>query len=356
MSAGYMMTSGSTAKASIVSLGENYLSVRLQNALMTSHQFLRGRDLIDFSSYTETELESLLHLARVLKEAQRSGFPHNLLAGKTLGMIFEKASTRTRISFEVGMLQLGGHALFLHSQATQMGRGEPIADTARVLSRYVDGLMIRTFGHDIAVELANYASIPVINGLTDEHHPCQVLADAMTILEHRGTCQGITVTYVGDGNNMAHSWLQLAPKLGMNIRIAAPQGYLPLPGIVEEAKKSAMKNNTQVLVTTDVVRAVTGADVVYTDVWASMGDETETEARKQSFAGYQVNAELMQCAKPDYMFMHCLPAHRGEEVTEDIIDGPHSVIFDEAENRLHIQKAVLAATMAGAESFGEGLS
>ncbi|OFW80066.1 MAG: ornithine carbamoyltransferase [Alicyclobacillus sp. RIFOXYA1_FULL_53_8] len=340
-------------KATVVPLGDGYLSVRLQNALMSAHQSLRTRDFLDFSDYTPGELESLVKLAVVLKEAQKTGFGHQLLAGKTLGMIFEKASTRTRISFEVGMLQLGGHALFLPSSATQMGRGEPIADTAQVLSRYVDGIMIRTFGHHIVEELAVHSSVPVINGLTDEHHPCQVLADVLTILEHKGSLRGITVAYVGDGNNMAHSWLQLAPKLGMNIRVASPPGYLPLPSVVEEAKQAAIANHTQVLVTTDPTRAVAGADVVYTDVWSSMGDEDQAEQRKKLFSDYQVNERLVADAANDYLFMHCLPAHRGEEVTSAVIDGPHSVIFDEAENRLHAQKAVLAALMADAGAFGE---
>lgn len=343
-------------RGAVVPLGAGYLSVRLQNALMEAHQSLAGRDLLDFHDYTSSELQALLKLALLLKEAQKSGFPHALLSGKTLGLIFEKASTRTRISFEVGMLQLGGHALFLPSNATQMGRGEPLEDTAQVLSRYVDAVMIRTFGHGIVETMAKHASIPIINGLTDEHHPCQVLADALTILEHKGTLQGVTVTYLGDGNNLANSWLQLAPKLGMNIRIASPHGYMPLQSVLEEAKKSAVANKTEVLVTSDPLRAVEGADVIYTDVWTSMGDEAETEQRKQIFAPYQVNAEIVQLAKPDYLFMHCLPAHRGEEVTAEVIDGPHSVIFDEAENRLHAQKAVLAALLADAGAFGEELA
>lgn len=343
-------------KHRIVPLGNGYLSVRLQNALMDAHRFLNGRDLLDFETYTPDELIALLELSVVLKEAQKTGFVHELLRGKTLGMIFEKASTRTRVSFEVGMLQLGGHALFLHSGTTQLGRGEPISDTAQVMSRYVDGLMIRTFGHHIAMELAHYAEVPVVNGLTDEFHPCQLLADALTIQEKKGSLRGITVAYVGDGNNMAHSWLQIAPKLGMNIRIASPQGYLPDQAIVENAKRAAVSAGTELLVTTDVHRAVKNADVVTTDVWASMGDEEEAEARKTAFAGYQVNDELVRYAKDDYLFLHCLPAHRGEEVTSSIIDGPHSVVFDEAENRLHTQKAVLAALMADTNVFGEGLS
>lgn len=339
--------------APVVSLGEGYLSVRLQTALMAAHQSLRGRDLLDFTDHTADELFALLRLSLVLKEAQRTGFGHAVLAGKTLGLIFEKASTRTRVSFEVGMFQLGGHALFLPSGSTQMGRGEPISDTAQVMSRYVDGVMIRTFGHNIVQEFAHYATVPVINGLTDDHHPCQVLADAMTILEHKGTLAGVTLAYVGDGNNMANSWLQMAPKLGMNIRIASPVGYLPQQDFIEEAKKSAVQNHTQVLVTSDPVRAVEGADVICTDVWASMGDEAEAAERKLAFRDYQIGAELVAHAASDYVFIHCLPAHRGEEVTADVIDGPHSIVFDEAENRLHAQKAVMAALMADAGAFGE---
>lgn len=341
--------------ATVVPLGEGYLSVRLQNALMAAHQSLRGRDLLEFSGYSGEELAALLKLAVVLKEAQQTGFSHALLAGKTLAMIFEKASTRTRVSFEVGMMQLGGHPMYLPSSATQMGRGEPLSDTAKVMSRYVDGIMIRTFGHAIVEELALHASVPIINGLTDDHHPCQILADAQTILEHRGHLNGVTVTFVGDGNNVAQSWLQFAPKLGMNIRVASPAGYLPKPEIVEQAKRSAVANHTQVLVTTDVERAIAGADVIYTDVWTSMGDEAEAESRLRAFAHYQVNEALCEGAASDYLFMHCLPAHRGEEVTAEIIDGKHSIVFDQAENRLHAQKAVLAAVMADAGAFGEGL-
>jgi ornithine carbamoyltransferase len=356
MSVPDVVSGASRIGRAVAPLGDGYLSVRLQTALMDAHQSLRGRDLLDFSDYSPEELHALLKLAAVLKEAQKSGFTHALLAGKTLGMVFEKASTRTRISFEVGMLQLGGHALFLHSSSTQMGRGEPISDTAQVLSRYVDGIMIRTFGHNIVQELAKYASVPVINGLTDEHHPCQLLADALTIQEHKGRLTGVTVVYVGDGNNMAHSWLQLAPKLGMNVRIASPSGYLPNREIVEEASYWARLHHTEVLVTTDVERAMAGADVVTTDVWASMGDEEEAEQRKLAFKDYQVNEELVRLAADDYLFLHCLPAHRGEEVSTKVIDGPNSVVFDEAENRLHAQKAVLAACMADAGSFGEALA
>ncbi|QQE81222.1 ornithine carbamoyltransferase [Alicyclobacillus sp. SO9] len=320
---------------------------------MAAHRLWHGRDLLDYSDATVEDVEALLKLSVLLKEAQKSGFPHALLKGQTLGMIFEKASTRTRMSFEVGMLQLGGHALFLSSSATQIGRGEPLSDTAQVMSRYVDALMVRTFAHTDLELLANSASVPVINGLTNEHHPCQVLADILTLLEYKGTLKGLTVAFVGDGNNMAHSWLQLAPKFGINIRVAAPPGYLPDNDIVEFAKKDAVSQRAQILVTTDAVRAVKGADVVYTDVWTSMGDEEEAEFRQHIFANYQVNEELVSHAHPDYLFMHCLPAHRGEEVTAGVIDGEHSVIFDEAENRLHVQKAVLAATMSKTQVFGE---
>lgn len=334
-------------------LGDGYLSVRLQTALMAAHQRLYGRDLLDFSDYSTDDVTAILKLALLLKEAQKSRFPHPILAGQSLAMIFDKASTRTRISFEVGMIQLGGHGLFIPGATTQMGRGEPIEDTARVLSRYVNGILIRTFAHSTVQQLAEYASVPVINGLTDEHHPCQLLADMLTILEHTGKLQGLTVAYIGDGNNMAHSWLQLAPKLGVNIRVAAPPGYLPDPRIVEQAKQDAIRNHSQVLVTSDPLRATEHADVLYTDVWASMGDEEEAEFRKLMFADFQVNEELVRNANPAYLFMHCLPAHRGEEVTAEILDSEHSIVFDQAENRLHAQKAVLAAAMADAGAFGE---
>jgi ornithine carbamoyltransferase len=309
-------------------------------------QRLKGRDFIDFKDFSADELEYLLSLSVTLKKKCKAGETFQPLQGKTLGMIFTKASTRTRVSFEVGMFQLGGHALFLSGSDTQIGRGEPIADTAQVLSRYVDGIMIRTFAHEDVVELAKYASVPVINALTDLHHPCQVLADILTLYEYKQTLKGLTVAYVGDGNNMAHSWLMAAPKFGLNLRVASPKGYACDAGIVAEAKELAKQCGTEVVVTEDPVEAVKQADVIYTDVWASMGQEAEQAQRVQAFQGYQVNAELCSHAKEDYLFMHCLPAHRGEEVTAEIIDGPHSVIFDEAENRLHVQKAILVATMA----------
>lgn len=307
---------------------------------------MHGRDFLDFSGITSDELHYLLSLAETIKRKQKQGEIYQPLLGKTLGMIFTKASTRTRVSFEVGMFQLGGHALFLSGNDIQIGRGEPIADTAKVLSRYVDGIMIRTFAHEDVEQLALHADVPVINGLTDLHHPCQVLADILTIKEQKGELQGLTVAYVGDGNNMAHSWIQAAPKLGLNMRVATPKGYECATDVVKQAKQWAAEYGTELLLTNDPVEAVQGADVIYTDVWASMGQEAEQAERVELFAGYQVNEQLCAHAKPDYIFMHCLPAHRGEEVTADIIDGLHSVVFDEAENRLHVQKAVLVAVMA----------
>jgi ornithine carbamoyltransferase len=309
-------------------------------------QSLAGRDFIDFADFTPDELEYLLKLAEWLKQKHKQGELYQPLKGKTLGMIFEKASTRTRVSFEVGMFQLGGHALFLSGHDTQIGRGEPIPDTARVLSRYVDAILIRTFSHQNVVDLAQYATVPVINALTDLHHPCQVLADVLTLQEHHGTIKGKTVAYVGDGNNMAHSWLVAAPLFGLNIRVASPKGYQVQQSVLDQALALAETYGTQVLVTEDPVEAVKDADVVYTDVWASMGQEAEQEQRVRAFAGYQVNEELCKHANENYLFMHCLPAHRGEEVAADVIDGPHSVVFDEAENRLHVQKAILTALLA----------
>jgi ornithine carbamoyltransferase len=264
------------------------------------------------------------------------------LSGKVLGMIFEKSSTRTRVSFEVGMLQLGGHAIFLSSKDIQLGRGESISDTAKVLSRYIDCMMIRTFSHDAVKELAEHATVPVINGLTDLHHPTQVMADLLTIQEHKGKLAGLKMCYLGDGNNnMAHSLMEGAAKVGMHISIASPPGYLPDGKITQKAIESGKVTGSKVTITHNPVEAIKDADIVVTDVWTSMGQEAETEKRLKDLAAYQVNSELCQHAKQDYIFLHCLPAHRGEEVTAEIIDGPHSVVFDEAENRLHAQKAIL---------------
>ncbi len=307
----------------------------------------RGRDFLALGDFSSEEIQFLLEEAIKLKQMQKKRIPHPYLQGKVLGMIFEKSSTRTRVSFEVGMYQLGGQAIFLSSNDIQLGRGETISDTAHVLSRYVDGIMIRTFAHAKVEELASVASIPVINGLTDTHHPCQVLADLLTILEHKGKLAGLKLCYVGDGNNMANSLLEGAVKVGMDIAIATPVGYEPDEQVVAQVLALAAKNEVEVTITTDPVVAMQDADVVYTDVWASMGQESEQQKRLAEFAAYQVNGKLTAHAKSDFIFLHCLPAHRGEEVSVDIVDGPHSVVFDEAENRLHAQKAILKALMGG---------
>jgi ornithine carbamoyltransferase len=260
-------------------------------------------------------------------------------------MIFEKSSTRTRVSFEVGMYQLGGQALFLSAQDLQMGRGEPIADTARTLSRYVDGIMIRTYSQKTVEELARYATIPVINGLTDLHHPCQALADLFTIQEKRGRLHGLRFCYIGDGNNMAHSLIEACAKVGMHASLACPPGYEPDAGIMREAKQVAAATGAELMLSSDPRKAAKSADIVYTDVWASMGQEKEHTQRVKAFTGYQIDERLMASAAPDALFMHCLPAHRGEEIAASVIDGPQSVVFDQAENRLHTQKAVLEFLM-----------
>lgn len=303
---------------------------------------LKGRDFLTLADFTEKQILGLLENAKKIKDALQKGIAFQPLKGKILGMIFEKSSTRTRVSFEAGMLQLGGHALFLSSNDLQIGRGEPISDTAQVLSEYLDGIMIRTFEHEKVEELAKYASIPVINGLTDTFHPCQVLADLLTIQECKGKVKGLKMAYIGDGNNMAHSLMIGAAKVGMDISIAAPSGYKPDEEIVKRAQGFAEESGSKIVITEDPVEAVADADVIYTDVWASMGQEQESAERMKAFAGrYQVNAELVKHAKEDYIFLHCLPAHRGEEVTAEIIDGEHSVIFQEAGNRMHAQKALL---------------
>ncbi len=309
-------------------------------------QSLKGRDFLMLVDYTPKELRYLIDLAIDLKAKQKAGEAVHPLKGKTLGMIFEKSSTRTRVSFEVGMYQLGGHGLFLSGNDLQLGRGETILDTAQVLSRYLDGIMIRTFAHRNVVELARGATIPVINGLTDLSHPCQALADYQTILEHKGRLEGIKIAYVGDGNNVVHSLMMGGAKLGMHVAIATPEGYEPDEDLVRQTQANASETGSTVTVYRDPKEAVADADVIYTDVWASMGQEAEQMEREQAFAAYQVNEELMKYAKEDYLFMHCLPAHRGEEVSEGVIDGKHSIIFDQAENRLHAQKAIMAAIMS----------
>jgi ornithine carbamoyltransferase len=297
------------------------------------------RDFLAIPDFTRPELDRLLALGDRMR---RGGYSERPLAGKSLALIFMKASTRTRVSFEVGTWQLGGHALFLSPRDVQLGRGEPIADTARVLARYVDGIMIRTFDHAEVEELARYADVPVINGLTDLLHPCQILADLLTMLQHLGGYAGKRVAWVGDGNNMANSWINAAYRLGFDLVLACPEGYDPDPAILARAQREA-----SVTVVRDPREAVAGAHVVNTDVWASMGQEEEQREREQAFSGYTVDAGLMAGARADAIFLHCLPAHRGEEVSAEVIDGPRSRVWDEAENRLHIQKAIMAVLMGG---------
>ena len=292
------------------------------------------------------EVQEILTLAHELKAKQKAGIEHHLLKGKTLGMIFEKSSTRTRVSFEVGMYQLGGQALFLSNRDLQLGRGEPIKDTARVLSRYLDGIMIRTYGHDRVEELAKYADIPVINALTDLLHPCQVLTDLLTIQEHKGkNLKGLKMAYVGDGNNMTNSYMYGCAKAGMTFVAATPADYQPDAAVTKQAKEDAKLTGASIELVTDPVEAVKDADIVVTDTWASMGQEDEHDARKKIFAPYQVNKELMAHADKRAIVMHCLPAYRGEEITEEVLEANAHVIFDEAENRLHTQKAIMALTM-----------
>jgi ornithine carbamoyltransferase len=297
------------------------------------------RDFLAIPDFSRAELLSLFDLAERMRRGEYRKTP---LAGKTLAMIFMKASTRTRVSFEVGTYQLGGHALFLSPRDVQLGRGEPIADTARVLSRYVNGIMIRTFAHQDVEELARYADVPVINGLTDMLHPCQILADILTIRQHLGGLEGKKVAWIGDGNNMANSWINAAYRLGFELTIACPEGYEPADHLLARAQKE-----TKITVTRDPKQAIEGADVVNTDVWASMGQEGEQKKRERDFAGYTVNQSMMKRAAADAIFLHCLPAHRGEEVAAEVIDGPQSRVWDEAENRLHVQKAILAALIGG---------
>ncbi|MET3696213.1 ornithine carbamoyltransferase [Bacillus oleivorans] len=312
----------------------------------TEEPKLIQKDFLTLADYSKDDIMSLLYDALELKKQQKMGISHPYLSGKVLGLIFEKSSTRTRVSFEVGMLQLGGHAIFLSSRDIQLGRGETVSDTAKVLSRYVDGIMVRTFEHETVEEFAKYASIPVINGLTDLHHPTQVMADLLTILEHKGKLSGLKLCYIGDGNNnMAHSLLEGAAKVGMHINIASSEGYKPNEIIIQNAKKVGSKTGSKIMITNNPTTAIQDADVVVTDVWTSMGQEKEVQKRLQEFKDYQVNQALCENAKPDFIFLHCLPAHRGEEVTAEIIDGPHSVVFDEAENRLHAQKAILKALL-----------
>lgn len=304
---------------------------------MTKTLDLKGRDFLTLADYTQEELLYLLDRAEALKQTPLLTRP---LVGKNLALIFEKPSTRTRVSFEVGMNQLGGDSVVLSSDQMQLGRGETIADTAKVLSRYVQGIMIRTFAQDTVIELAKYADIPVINGLTDMYHPCQVLADLLTIREKKGQLGGLKLAYFGDGNNMAHSLMIGGALMGMQVAIAAPAGYQPAPEVTDKAQKIAVQSGGQVLVTADPQEAAKGADVLYTDVWVSMGQEDG--GRKNLLAPFQVNTDLLKLADPSCLVMHCLPAHYGEEITSEVAESANSVIFDQAENRLHAQKAILA--------------
>lgn len=301
-----------------------------------------GGDFLEIAKYSKEDVMNFVKIAIDLKEKQKNGVVHHYLAGKSLAMIFEKSSTRTRVSFEAGMYQLGGTAQFLSSADMQLGNGETVGDTAQVLSRYVDAIMIRTFGHDIVEELAEKASIPVINGLTDSAHPCQALADLVTIYEKKGSFDGLKLTYIGDGNNVTHSLVMACAIVGIECHIAVPAGHEVDEEILKQAQKRAAENGTQVIQTNDQAAAIKDADIIYTDVWASMGWVGDKDKLLADFADYQVNEALVTGAKADYVFMHCLPAVRGEEVTDGVIDSGNSVVFDQAENRLHAQKAVLA--------------
>jgi ornithine carbamoyltransferase len=298
-----------------------------------------ARHFLALHDYNEIELYGMLTLARELKEKQNQGIAHRLLDGKTVALIFEKASTRTRVSFEVGVFQLGGHGLFMSSGTSQMGRGEPIKDSARVMSRYCDGVMIRTFGQEIVEEFAKYSDVPVINGLTDLFHPCQIMADLLTVIEHKRSYEGLKFTWVGDGNNMANTWIEAAVILGFKLTLACPKGYEPDSKVLAWARNKAPGLIT---LTTDPNEAVRDADVLNTDVWASMGQESEQKEREKAFEGYCLDDALLALAKPDCIVLHCLPAHRGEEISDSVLEGKNSVVWDEAENRLHIQKAIMA--------------
>ena len=310
---------------------------------------LKHKDLLCIHDLSTEEVLLILDVAKKLKKMQKMGVPHEFCKGKTLAMMFSKASTRTRVSFETGFHQLGGHAIYLSDRDSQIGRGEPIRDTARVLSRMVDGIMIRTFSNDSVIELADYASIPVINGLTDLLHPCQALTDLLTIEEQLGSLKGRKLVYVGDGNNMAHSLMYACAKVGMDMVCASPKGYQPDPMVLKQAQEDAVQTGCTISVEEDIAKAVKGADVLYTDVWTSMGQEAEREIRLKALHDYQINSELLKAANPGAIVLHCLPAHRGEEITEDVLEGPQSFVWDQAENRLHTQKAIMVLLMSDAE-------
>lgn len=303
---------------------------------------MKGKDILSIHQLSREEVRQILDTAHVLKMKNLTGEIFQPLQGKTLGMIFQKSSTRTRISFEVAMWQLGGYALFLNTADLQLNRGETISDTARVLSRYLDALMIRTYAHQEVLDLAVNSTVPVINGLTDRFHPCQALTDLFTIAEKKGTLAGLNLVYLGDGNNMAHSLMFGGAKVGLNVTVCSPPGYQPDPEIVEQARADALATGAQIAITDDPDAAVGQADIIYTDVWASMGREKEHAERVKVLSPYQVNGALLKNAREDVLVMHCLPAHRGEEITDEVMDDPRSIVFDQAENRLHVQKAILS--------------
>ncbi len=299
------------------------------------------KDLLSIRGLTASEIDGLFDLAADLKAQQRKGVAHPLLAGKTLGMIFEKPSLRTRVTFEVGMAQLGGRAIYLAPTDTQLGIRETVKDVAKNLERWVDGIMARTFTHQTVEELARHAAIPVINGLSDLTHPCQILADLFTLREKCGPLRDVKVAYIGDGNNVCHSWLYGAAKTAIDLNVACPKEYEPDADVMAFARQEAQASGGRIALLDDARAAAKGADVLYTDVWTSMGQESEAAKRRRDFQGFQVNAALMGLAKPGVLVMHCLPAHRGEEITDEVLDGPHSIVYDQAENRLHVQKAIL---------------
>jgi ornithine carbamoyltransferase len=306
---------------------------------------MKGKDLISIHDLSREEVDQILDTATILKMKQKLGEQYHPLKGKTLGMIFQKASTRTRVSFEVGMWQLGGYALFLSASDLQLKRGETINDTAKNLSRYLDGIMIRTYLHQDVIDLAESSSVPVINGLTDLLHPCQVLSDLFSIREKKQKLENLKLTYIGDGNNMAHSLMFGGAKIGMHVIICSPSGFEPDPEVTRLSRLDAAKTGATITIKDDPLEAVEGADIIYTDAWTSMGKEDEHEERQITFKRYQVNSALLEKASDDVLVMHCLPAHRGQEITDEVIDGPRSIVFDQAENRLHVQKAIMALIM-----------
>ncbi|MBH0230395.1 ornithine carbamoyltransferase [Halobacillus yeomjeoni] len=316
--------------------------MNLMKTTMDTSLSIQGRHLLSWTDFSQSDVSKLLSMTQYLKENPYS----KALSGKVLALLFEKSSTRTRVSFEVGMTQMGGHALYLNSNDIQLGRGESIHDTAKVLSGYVDGIMYRTTSHEKLKELSEHATVPVINGLCDLYHPCQALADLFTIVELKGSLKGMNAAFIGDGNNVAHSFMILASMMGVNVKVATPKGYEPDPALVEKSMQLSKDAEGAFQLTHDPEEAVQNADIIYTDVWTSMGQEEETEKRLQAFEGFQVNERLMSKAEPDAHFLHCLPAHREEEVTTGVIDGPQSAVFQQAENRLHAQKAILQALLA----------